>query len=291
MWKKHISSPVKNQYISVFTQYVRHLTCILLEAFLCTLLLPGRCHSSRLLCSTQVCVWWGRAGRKVCIHKHACPLVFGCLFIKVTTEAVSLVHITQSLWDQQHMHCSLWTKTGEPSQVCFHVLDITRCPSSLGCWILSRTPLGSHYLARNSPLSLSLSVFLSVSLSFCLFLSLLLTQCGSISFSLVRILALCFFQAHLTFPVLFGNYIFIKTKDGKTTFVICSSFLEVICRRLAWRKGKKGAHKSKSHKFISQHMIHIYKMDETHPSSWSVVSLHCGFQPNRGLWNHLCGSH
>lgn len=101
-----------------------------------------------------------------------------------------------------------------------------------------RTPLGSHYLAHNS----SLSLFLSVSLSFCLFLSLLLTQCGSISFSLVRILALCFFQAHLTFPVLFGNYFFIKTKGGKMERLLLFSvhpFWKWFVEGLHERKGKR----------------------------------------------------
>lgn len=108
-----------------------------------------------------------------------------------------------------------------------HIPDTGHRPSSSGCWSLSRAALGSRHVVCNG------------SLSFCLFLS-LLPHCGNISFSLVRILALCFLQAHLIFPVLFGNFFFlIKTKDGKTTFAFSSFFLEVILEGLHEGKGGK----------------------------------------------------
>lgn len=174
---------------------MRHLTCLLLEAFIDTLLIPRGCRSSRLLCSAQVCVGGGEEE-----GEHACPLVFGSLFCKSHDGGSrSLVLITWFLRGRQHLHCF--------RQGLLKGLRGTgRRPSSLGCWALSRAPPGSHCVVCSS----SPSPCFCLCLSLCLFLSLLLLHCGNISFSLVRILTSCFLQAHLIFPVLFGNFFFFK---------------------------------------------------------------------------------
>lgn len=116
-----------------------------------------------------------------------------------------------------------------------HIPDAGRHPSSSGCWALSRAPPGSHRVVCNSSPPLCFCLCLSL----CLFLSPLLPHCGNISFSLVRILAWCFLQAHLIFPVLFGNFFFYKNKRWKDylcfLFILSGSDLEKACMK---KRGK-----------------------------------------------------
>lgn len=165
---------------------------------------------------------------------------------------------------------------------------LTHGPPSLGCWTLSRALWGSHYLGRTDSLYFSLSAssffpfFSRLNIS-----ALVGWECFYVSFKSIWLLlctpiptpTLFLFPPLKPLSSLWGLY-FCKSKRWKNTFAFCSSFLEVIYRKLEWRKGKSIQKKT----LISKHDPHI-------PNECSLsllpirVSLRCGFQINCGLWN------
>ena len=86
-------------------------------------------------------------------------------------------------------------------------------------------------------------------------------------------------------------FFFNKNKRWKDYFCFLFVLFGSDFGRLAWRKGGKGLCKSKSHKLISQNNSHIQNgWDAFLLISFFFFFLHCGFQPNHGVWNPLAGS-